>query len=129
MGDRREGDFPISVDTYGECQVLSSKKCPESRIVLKEHNLTDEGQFNKLKRKYEMKQKFTHENILNISKFFYTFEQQLCGQFFKLYAVYDCPQATLLQLINKGKVFSEEEIWDLLLHTANVKSSPTVISN
>ncbi|KAM3146948.1 hypothetical protein pb186bvf_001102 [Paramecium bursaria] len=96
-------------NTFSECIVLQNKK-NGGRLLLREINLTDEIQFKKAIQQYESRQKLTHANFLNIQNHFYRLDQQLCGQFFKIFLLFESPGTTLGTLTNA----SEQEMVNYL---------------
>jgi hypothetical protein len=97
-----------------DCSILTNKKNPTQKLLMKELNLTDEYQFQKVFKKYEAKLSLKHPNIVNIVNFFYIYEQQICGQFYKIYVVYEFYEHSLKQLIEESYSFTEQELISLL---------------
>ncbi|CAK68131.1 unnamed protein product (macronuclear) [Paramecium tetraurelia] len=89
-------DFP-------ECKILQHKHDPHQQLILRAINITDEDHFKKTIHQFQSRQKINHPNILNLSNYFYEFEQQLCGQFYKVNLLFEYPQSNLdrVQTINE----------------------------
>ncbi|CAD8089440.1 unnamed protein product [Paramecium primaurelia] len=81
-------DFP-------ECQILQHKRDPHQKLILRTLNITDEVHFKKAVQQYQVRHKINHQNVLNLSNYFYQFEQQLCGQFYKVYLLFEYPTGNL----------------------------------
>ncbi|CAD8165162.1 unnamed protein product [Paramecium pentaurelia] len=89
-------DFP-------ECKILQHKRDPNQQLILRTINITDEAHFKKTIHQYQIRQKINHPNVLNLNNYFYEFEQQLCGQFYKVNLLFEYPQNNLerVQTINE----------------------------
>ncbi|CAD8122921.1 unnamed protein product [Paramecium sonneborni] len=92
-------DFP-------ECQILQHKRDANQQFILRTISMTDEAHFKKAIHQYSVRQKINHPNILNLTNYFYEFEQQLCGQFYKVHLLFEYPQNNLerIQILNEIKL-------------------------
>jgi serine/threonine protein kinase len=59
-----------------------------------------------------------NKHVVPLTHFFMSSEDQYCSTFYKIYAVYEYPQRTLLTEITERKLlkkrFTETELWSIL---------------
>ncbi|CAD8212821.1 unnamed protein product [Paramecium octaurelia] len=92
-------DFP-------DCQILQHKRDPNQQLILRTISMTEEAHFKRTVQQYQIRQKINHPNILGLSNYFYEFEQQLCGQFYKVNLLFEYPQSNLerVQILNENQL-------------------------
>ncbi|CAD8101391.1 unnamed protein product [Paramecium primaurelia] len=96
----------IHNNDFPDCQILQHKRDPNQQLILRTISMTDEAYFKKTVNQYQIRQKINHPNILNLSNYFYEFEQQLCGQFYKVNLLFEYPQSNLerVQIMNENQL-------------------------
>lgn len=99
-------------------QVLREKNSNDKLIGLREFNLTDEIEFNKIIEKFKPKLALDHINLIKVHYVFDKKEAQFCSTFYKVQVVFELVQNTLqLEIANRldlGQLFAEEELWNIL---------------